>query len=55
MITLISTLILICSILGMGMILFRKVPALVELPEVSGGFDIKIKFIKILTIFNKKR
>ena len=47
MITLIATLILICSILGMGIILFRKISALVKLPEVSGAFGIKIKFIQI--------
>lgn len=48
MIELIAVLILIGSIIGLGMILFRKIPVLVELPEIAekpllGNFWQKLK------------
>ncbi len=47
MIVLIAIIVLSFSLIGMGVILFRKVPVLTELPEVSGGFGFKIKFLQI--------
>ena len=47
MIVLIVTIILFCSFVGMGVILFRKIPVLAELPEVPGGFSLKIKILEI--------
>ena len=42
---LIALVILFLSILGMGIILFRKIPALVELPEVSTRANLKKRFL----------
>ncbi|MBZ9569724.1 hypothetical protein KJA16_02275 [Patescibacteria group bacterium] len=47
MIVLIAIIVLSFSLIGMGVILFRKVPVLTELSEVPGGFDFKIKFLQI--------
>lgn len=47
MIVLVATIILFFSLVGMGVILFRKIPILVELPEVPGGFNFKIKILGI--------
>lgn len=50
MLELIITIILIGSILGMAMIIYRKIPVLVELPEIVEG---KIKENFLLRLKNK--
>jgi len=48
MIELISTIILVGSLLGIAVILFRKIPALAELPEVSAeSFNWKKPILKL--------
>lgn len=44
---LIAIIVLFLSFIGMAMILVRKVPVLAQLTEISGGFDFKIKILKI--------
>jgi len=54
MLELIATIILICSLLGMGAIIFRKIPVLVELPEVllEKGEPFSLKLKKKIKEFN---
>jgi len=47
MVELAAIIILFSSLLGMCLIVFRKIPALAELPEIPGGFDLKIKILQI--------
>lgn len=47
MVVLIATIILFFGLFGMGVVLFRKIPALTQLPEVSGGFDFGVKILKL--------
>jgi len=47
MFELIATIILFFSLIGMVVIVFRKIPVLAELSEIPGGFDFKIKILQI--------
>jgi hypothetical protein len=44
---LIAIIILFSGFIGIGIILFRKIPVLAQLPEVPTSFDFKIKIQKI--------
>lgn len=44
---LIAKIILVFSLIGIGVIIFRKIPVLVKLPETPIEFDIKAKILKI--------
>ena len=44
---LIAVIILFLGLTGMGIIMFRKIPVLAELPEVAGGFNIKAKILQV--------
>lgn len=44
---LIAILILFGSLIGMVTIVLRKAPALAELPEIPGGFDLRLKFLRM--------
>jgi hypothetical protein len=43
-----AIIILFSSLLGMGAILYRKIPLLAELPETSESFKLKRKFLLVL-------
>ena len=50
-----ATIILFGSLVGMGVILFRKIPLLVELPEIPARFNFKRTLLKLkekIKIFN---
>lgn len=47
MVELIAVIILIGSILGMGVILFRKIPLIKKLPETARGLSFETKVLKI--------
>lgn len=44
---LVAQIILVCSLVGIGVILFRKIPVLVELSETSDEFNLKENFLKL--------
>jgi len=48
MVELIATIILFGGLVGMGVILFRKIPILVQLPETPSGQSFGARFRKIL-------
>jgi hypothetical protein len=55
MIELIVFAIFIFSLIGIGIILFRKIPLLLELPETSPPFSWKAIFLRIKNLFSLKR
>lgn len=44
---LIATIILFSSLIGIGVILFKKIPILNELPEIPAKFDLTVKLLRI--------
>lgn len=55
MVELTAIIILFSSLLGMGIIVFRKIPILTELPKIPGGFDLKIKLLQIKEKIKKSK
>lgn len=48
MLEVVATIILFSGLIGMGTILFRKIPVLVQLPETPAGLGLKLKIQKIV-------
>lgn len=47
MVELVATITLFLGLIGMGTILYRKIPILAELPEIPGGLNLKAKILRL--------
>lgn len=50
-----AAIILFFSFIGLGTIVFRKIPVLAELPEIPRGFDFQIKLLRIKEKIKKSK